>query len=96
MENRLTVLASLEDRLTVEEQLRATRLTLKIEANKVRQCLTPAEKRNLVAYWNSRFSPQFVKELIGMAKDRRNCEKIAQWDLDKLTVKPNNFTVRTK
>jgi hypothetical protein len=96
VENRLTVLASLENRLTVEEQLRATRLTLKIEANKVRQCITPAEKRDLVAYWNSRFSPQFVKELIGMAKDRRNCEKIAQWDLDKLTVKTNNFTVRTK
>lgn len=86
----------MENRLTVEEQLRVTRLTLKIEANKVRQCITPAEKRNLVAYWNSRFSPQFVKELIGMAKDRRNCEKIARWDLDKLTVKTNNFTVRTK
>jgi len=88
VENRLTVLASLENRLTVEEQLRATRLTLKIEANKVRQCLTPAEKRNLVAYWNNRFSPIFVKELIGLAKDRTNCEKIARWDLDKLTVKP--------
>ena len=85
MENRLTVLASLENRLTVEEQLKATRLTLKIEANKVRQCITPAEKRNLVAYWNSRFSPIFVKELIGMAKDRRSCEKIARWDLDELT-----------
>jgi len=86
----------LENGVDVQAQLRATRLTLKIEANKVRQCITPAEKRSLVAYWNSRFSPQFVKELIGMAKDRRNCEKIAQWDLDKLTVKPNNFTVRTK
>lgn len=86
----------MENGVDVQAQLRATRLTLKIEANKVRQCITPAEKRSLVAYWNSRFSPQFVKELIGMAKDRRNCEKIAQWDLDKLTVKPNNFTVRTK
>ena len=85
MENRLTVLASLEDGVDVQAQLKATRLTLKIEANKVRQCITPAKKRNLVAYWNSQFSPLFVKELIGMAKDRRSCEKIAQWDLDKLT-----------
>ena len=96
MENRLTVLASLEDGVDVQEQLKASRLVLKIEANKVRQCLTPAEKRNLVAYWNSRFSPIFVKELIGMAKDRTNCEKIARWDLDELTVKRNNFTVRNK
>ena len=44
-------------------------------------CRTPKQKRALVSEWQAKYSPETVRELLGVAKDKKAAGDIANWDL---------------
>ena len=70
--------------LSIEEQLRRSRLNLQKEVRAALSCRTKSEKLSLVARWKKDYPPLYVKELIAVAKNKRVASDILEWDLDKL------------
>ena len=46
-------------------------------------CRTPKQKRALVSEWQAKYSPETVRELLGVAKDKKAAGDIANWDLSR-------------
>lgn len=46
-------------------------------------CRTPKQKRALLAEWEAKYNPSTVKEMLGVARDKKAAGDIANWDLSK-------------
>ena len=64
------------------EELRHYRSIMKMEMQRVLNCDTAQQKRDLATIWKSAYSKIFYKELINMAKDKTARAKVANWDID--------------
>ena len=70
--------------LSIEEQLRQSRLNLQREVRLALSCKDNNEKLLLVQRWKREYPPLYVKELIAVAKNKKVAADILAWDLDKL------------
>jgi hypothetical protein len=69
--------------LSIEEELRLSRLLLQYEIREALGCRTKKAKLALVAKWRGKYPAVFVEELLGVARDKEVAGKILAWDLDK-------------
>jgi len=69
--------------MSIDEALYQTRLRLKTEMRNALLCRTPKQKRTLVAKWEAAYSPLQVKEMLGVARDKKALGDIANWDLSR-------------
>ena len=67
--------------LSIEEQLRLSRLNLQMEVRSALSCRTKKQKIDLVNKWKEKYSPLYVKELLSVARNKRVAEDILSWDL---------------
>lgn len=70
--------------LSIDEQLRQSRLNLQREVRLALSCKDNNEKLLLVQRWKREYPPLYVKELIAVARNKRVAADILAWDLDKL------------
>lgn len=64
-----------------QDELRLSRRILKDEMGRALRAISPVEKKELVATWKATYSPDLVRELLRVAKDREARVRIANWNL---------------
>lgn len=47
-------------------------------------CRTAQQKRDLVARWESQYSPTVVQEMLRVARNKSVAGEIANWDVEKM------------
>jgi hypothetical protein len=67
--------------LSIEEQLRQSRLNLQMEVRMALSCRTKKQKIALVAKWKEKYSPIYVQELLNVARNKKTAVDILDWDL---------------
>lgn len=70
--------------LSIDEQLRRSRLNLQREVRAALMCKTKRQKIELVERWKAQYDPIYVQELLNVARNRQAAGDILAWDLDKL------------
>ena len=70
--------------LSIEEQLRQSRVNLQMEVHAALMCKTKKQKIALVDRWKQQYSPIYVQELLRVARNKDVAGDILKWDLDKL------------
>ena len=70
--------------LSIEEQLRASRLWLQGEIKAAMACRTKKAKIALVEKWKSQYSPITVQELLNVARNKKAAGDIINWNLDEI------------
>lgn len=76
--------------LSIEEQLRQSRLNLQREIRAALSCRTKQEKLALVASWKSKYSPTYVDQLIRVARNKEVARDILAWDLNNFKNSPKS------
>ena len=70
--------------LSIDEQLRRSRLNLQHEVRQALMCKTKRQKIELVERWKAKYDPIYVQELLNVARNKTAAGDILAWDLDKL------------
>lgn len=70
--------------LSIDEQLRRSRLNLQHEVRQALMCKTKRQKIELVERWKAKYDPIYVQELLNVARNKQAAGDILAWDLDKL------------
>ena len=70
--------------LSIDEQLRQSRLNLQWEVRAALACKTKRQKIELVERWKAQYDPIYVRELLNVARNKTAAGDILAWDLDKL------------
>lgn len=70
--------------LSIDEQLRRSRLNLQHEVRQALMCKTKRQKIELVECWKAKYDPIYVQELLNVARNKQAAGDILAWDLDKL------------
>lgn len=70
--------------LSIDEQLRRSRLNLQHEVRQALMCKTKRQKIELVQRWKAKYDPIYVQELLNVARNKQAAGDILAWDLDKL------------
>ena len=70
--------------LSIDEQLRRSRLNLQHEVRQALMCKTKRQKIELVERWKAQYDPIYVQELLNVARNKQAAGDILAWDLDKL------------
>ena len=70
--------------LSIDEQLRRSRLNLQHEVRQALMCKTKRQKIELVERWKAKYDPIYVQELLNVARNKQAAGDILAWDLEKL------------
>ena len=70
--------------LSIEEELRASRLKLQMEVRAALACKTKKSKIALVNRWKSQYSLIYVQELLNVARNKKVAGDILHWNLDEI------------
>ena len=68
--------------LSIDEQLRRSRLNLQHEVRQALMCKTKRQKIELVERWKAKYDPIYVQELLNVARNKQAAGDILAWDLD--------------
>lgn len=68
--------------LSIDEQLRRSRLNLQHEVRQALMCKTKRQKIELVERWKAKYDPIYVQELLNVARNKQAAGDILAWDLN--------------